>query len=464
AATSPGSARAGMKIAANLHGIAYRRDTDQLVVSDVGALTTAAQGAAFNSDGAIFVIDRVSSASGDVQPSRHIAGPSTGLGNPVDLVLDGLDARVAEKANDTMLVWRNVFSGPSGDIAPDYRVPMVKPESIAQAPDHTLGPDVSDIDDPASVVLSVAIANNPASGEGVGRLARLSTSLSSTQATFDTTKSLENVTFDQHGDAFFTFDNGTNTVGGIGIAHRVARHRAGAALTPMRDRTIEGASTGLVAPKGLELIDSLGLVLVAESNATTPSIRAFSTCASGDVSPVAVNDLAGIGQPWDLDYDPTWDVLFVALTNGKVAVYEGWSLDHGQGGPTRVFHPRTSANTLAVNLHGIVYVPDGDLLLLSDVGSAASNSDGRLYVVENASIASGEPVVRLDIAGPATQLGNPVDIAFDGVHLYVAEKANNVVQRWDYFVDLESGDFAPDRSASSPAPESVILVPSWVGR
>lgn len=454
----------GTKIAANLHGIAYRKETDQLVVSDVGALTTAAQGAAFNTDGALFVIDQVSTASGDVQPSRHIAGPSTWLGNPVDLVLDGLDVRVAEKANDRMLVWRNVFSGESGDIAPDYAEAVLKPESIAAAPTLDLGPDVSDIDDPAAIVLSVAIANNPASGEAVGRLARLSTSLSATQATFATGKSLENLTFDQHGDAFFTFDNGTNTVGGIGIAHRFARHRAGQSFSPARDRTIEGSETGLIAPKGLELIDSLGLVLVAESNATTPSIRAFSTCASGNVSPVAVNDLVGIGQPWDLDYDPTWDVLFVALTNGKVAVYEGWSLDHGMGGPTRLFHPRTSNNTLAVNLHGIVYVPDGDLLLLSDVGSAASNSDGRLFIVENASLATGEPVVRLDIAGPATQLGNPVDIAFDGVHLYVAEKANNVVQRWDFFVDLESGDFAPDRSTTSAAPESVILVPSWVGR
>jgi hypothetical protein len=454
----------GTKLSANLHGIAYRPETDQLVVSDVGALTTAAQGAAFNTDGAIFIIDDASTADGNVVPSRHIAGPMTRLGNPVDLVLDGLDVRVAEKANDLMLVWRNVFAGPSGDIAAHFTAPVIKAESLTRAPDLDLWPDVSDIDDPASIILSVAIANNPASGETVGRLARLSPHLSATQTTFASTKSLENVTFDQSGDAFFTYDNGTNTVGGVGVINRFARHRNGASFAPSRDRLIEGANTGLVAPKGLEVVDSMGLVLVAESNAATPSIRGFSTCAAGNVTPVVINDLAGVGQPWDLDYDPMWDVLYVALTNGKVAVYEGYSIDLGQGGPDRVFHPRDSNNNLAVNLHGIVYVPDGDMLLLSDVGLAASGTDGRLYIIENASMAMGEVPVRLDIAGPATQLGNPVDIAFDGVHLYVAEKSNNAILRWDFFIDAESGNIPSDKTFSTPAPESVVLIPSWVGR
>jgi hypothetical protein len=396
-------------------------------------------------------------------PKRHIAGPATRLGNPVDLELDGLDARVTEKANDLVLVYRNVATGPSGDVAADFAQAVTKAEALAAAPTPAYRDDVSDIDDPSAIILSVGITQNPASGVGTGILQRLGYNLANAQTTFDAQRSLENVTYDQNGDAFVTFDDGTNTVGGFAVLGRFARGRNGGSFTPTRDRVVTGAATGLVAPKGIEIVDALGLVLIAESNATTPSIRAFSTCAAGNAMPVQVTSLVGVGQPWDMDYDPIGDRLFVALTNGKVAVFDSYSRNYGSAGPSRTFTPRRSDAVLATNLHGIVYVADGDLLILSDVGLAASATDGRLYLVEGASFASGTVDVRIDIAGAASKLGNPVDIAFDGAHLFVAEKSNGAILRWDFFADLASGDVAPDRQFAVGAPESVALVPTWVG-
>ncbi|MEZ5448035.1 MAG: hypothetical protein R3E89_03090 [Thiolinea sp.] len=70
-----------------------------------------------------------------------------------------------------------------------------------------------------------------------------------------------------------------------------------------------------------------------------------------------------------------------------------------------------------------------DRLIVSDVGSAALANDGRIYVIDNASTADGLTALHVELAGAQTALGNPVDLAFDGMHLYVAEKSNNQLRR-----------------------------------
>src|SRR5262249_14188862 len=160
---------------------------------------------------------------------------------------------------------------------------------------------------------------------------RLSYGLGSTLSTFASGLSLENVTFDLSGDAYATFDDGTNTVGGIQIVNRLAKSRTAGTLSQSRDRAITGANTGLKAPKGIEVADSLGWAMIAENDAAAASIRVFSTCATGNVAPLGITDLTTVGRPWDLDYDPGSDRLFVALVNGKVAVYDQYSLDFGAG-------------------------------------------------------------------------------------------------------------------------------------
>ena len=125
----------------NLHGITYDRGTNRLVVSDVGLATS-------DSDGALFVIRNASSArdtatgtGGDeiVVPVRSISGPSTRLGNPVDVLMRGQDLYVAEKLNGggQILRFNLILTGNSGDIAPNQAVSTASlgsvggPESIA---------------------------------------------------------------------------------------------------------------------------------------------------------------------------------------------------------------------------------------------------------------------------------------------------------------------------------------------
>jgi len=115
-------------------------------------------------------------------------------------------------------------------------------------------------------------------------------------------------------------------------------------------------------------------------------------------------------------------------------------------------------------------VAETDQLILSDVGSGANPTDGKLYVLDNGSTADGITDVTVNIDNGdnnsvgSTLLGNPVDIAFDGQHLYVAEKSQSVVLRFDNILSAASGDVAPSQTWNQSSPESVSLITDSLGR
>jgi len=439
----------------NLHGIAYQADSDTLVVSDVGD-------AAVADDGRLYVIEEASTAEGTVTPARTLAGPATKLGNPVDLVLDDSTVYIAEKSNDAILVYRNVFSGDSGDIAPTKVVDSIKPESLAIIAEPALQPDLSDIDSTGTTFTGVAVTSNPPAAPGDPDVVVLDLDLGAMQRGFSTTQDRESLAFNQMGDAYITYDSG------LAVINRLATGRDGETFTLSRDRLIEGAGTGLMAPKGFDVADALGWVLVTDNG--NPSVRVFGAQADGDVAPLFTTTLSV--APWDLDYDPEADRLYVALTDGTVAVFDSYSTARGSAGPDRLITPAEGGVAFAAptNLHGIVHVAETDQLILSDVGSGANPTDGKLYVLDNGSTADGITDVTVNIDNGdnnsvgSTLLGNPVDIAFDGQHLYVAEKSQSVVLRFDNILSAASGDVAPSQTWNQSSPESVSLITDSLGR
>lgn len=450
----------GDAIGTNLHGIAYDADTDTLVVTDVGAANAAAS-ADFASDGALYVFRGASMADGMVEPDRWLEGPATHLGNPVDLVLDGSDARIAEKAGGLLLVFRDVMSGDSGDVAPDWWTASSAPESLAKVPEPLMMDNPTDLVDPATPLLGVFVTQNPAVGSPEsGMVRRVSRNLSTDAMAFDAgVPSGENLTFATSGDAWMTFDDGAAS-GGIAVLNRMAG-RMGGTMDSGMDRTITGPNTGLVAPKGLEVVDRLGLVLVADfgTSGTDAAVRVFSSCAAGDVAPLAEVDTGG-ARPWDLDHDLHSDSLYVAFTDGTVGVYDDFSMDLGAGGPDRVITPTDGAAQVSVNLHSLRYDASSDSLILADVGAAGDSTDGALFTIGFAGSADGDTPVEKQVSGLLTGLGNPVDIAYDGRDLYVAEKANGAVLVYRDWLYTEGGVVAPDSTLSMTAPESVVLAPT----
>ena len=439
----------------NIHGIAYQADTDTLVITDVGD-------AAVADDGRLYVIGNASTANGTVTPSRSLFGPATMMGNPVDLVLDGDKAYIAEKSNDAVLVYNNVVSGNSGDVAPDNVVDSTKPESLVLVVNQPMLADLSDIDESGTGFTGVAVTSNAPASPTDPDVVVLDVDLGAMQRGFTTGLDRESLGFNQMGDAYITYDTG------LAVINRLATGRDGEMFAASRDRLIEGANTGLSSPKGFDVADQQGWVLVTDNG--DPAVRVYGAQAGGDVAPLFSTSLSV--APWDLDYDPDEDRLYVALTDGSVAVFDEYSTRRGSAGADRVITPAEGGVAFAAptNLHGIVHVAETDQLILSDVGSGANPTDGKLYVLGNASGADGltDVSVRIDDgdnnAVGATQLGNPVDIAFDGEHLYVAEKSQGMVLRFDNILSSAGGDVAPSLTWMQSAPESVSLISDDLGR
>ena len=165
------------------------------------------------------------------------------------------------------------------------------------------------------------------------------------------------------------------------------------------------------------------------------------------------------GQPWGIHLEN--DNLFVVLDQGKVEVqlFETASaLAVGTLEPTKKI---TIAG--ARRLHGITYSAAQDVLILTDIGDASSGLDGSIYIIEGAAAKFTPGGAQITptrvISGQATQLGNPVDVAFDARTdkglIYVAEKANKKIL---VFKVADSGNVAPSVVGSlESSPEAIYL-------
>ena len=314
-------------------------------------------------------------------------------------------------------------------------------------------------DDKEMAVLATA---NPSGLDG-DAIVRLSADLDKIKGTFkgfEGIASIESVTLDMDGTGYLTFDATTEMTGGVLVIEDLAMMKEHG-MIGSGDRMIAGPSTGLVAPKGIIVVDKLDLIMVADFGAG--NIKAFAQDASGDMAPVFVIDDVGDGSVWDVAYDANFDRLFASGTAGDVLVYDAVSKNMGAAGPDRVITPvKPNGNAVSTNLHGIAYAAEHDALIVSDVGDAASPSDGQLYTLFGASTADGNTPYKVRIAGSNTKLGNPVDVAYDAHSgsVYIAEKSNDVVLRYDNVLTQmdDLNNVAADASVAVTKAESVELV------
>src|SRR5690606_27543366 len=111
-----------------------------------------------------------------------------------------------EKSNDAVLIYRNVFSGESGDVAPDRIVDSTKPESLALVLSPDIGADLSDIDTVGTVFTGLAVTSNPPAAPGDPDVLILDTGLTAPQRAFTSGLDRESLAFNQLGDAYVSYD------------------------------------------------------------------------------------------------------------------------------------------------------------------------------------------------------------------------------------------------------------------
>lgn len=106
-----------------------------------------------------------------------------------------------------------------------------------------------------------------------------------------------------------------------------------------------------------------------------------------------------------------------------------------------------------VRTHGLTYDAKNDIMVLTDIGDAMSDTDGAFHVIEHFSAklydAGDQGTIALDdqtrVSGNKTYLGNPVDIALsvDEKKAYVAERANGGGRLLIFDYPSKSGNVKP---------------------
>lgn len=120
-----------------------------------------------------------------------------------------------------------------------------------------------------------------------------------------------------------------------------------------------------------------------------------------------------------------------------------------------------------VRTHGITYDAMQDIMVLTDIGDADSDSDGAFHVIKNFTdklMEAGDGgTISMDdqirVSGEMSHLGNPVDIAFDynNQKIYVAERAKDGGLFLGFNFPMSEGDMEPVVRKEYPGASAVYL-------
>ncbi len=274
----------------------------------------------------------------------------------------------------------------------------------------------------------------------------------------------EGLEVDRFGDLY---QAGSTSSGPSVRAITQAYTRPGGDFDPDRDREIKGPATRLVEPKGIEIAEQAQYIFVADNGEAIngDNLKVFNTLNSGNVAPVATTNLPV--KPWDLAYDERGDRLFVALTDGTVAVFDRYVQGgFGRNGPDTILTPVDRlGKKISFDLHGVAYNANLDALVVTDVGIKKTpdqpgfEADGAIYVIHDVSEEDGNVIPGRIIRGPDTLLGNPVDIVLNGTEARVAEKAGNKLLMFEDIFFALSGNEAPGLVEDTTQPASIVTSP-----
>ena len=178
--------------------------------------------------------------------------------------------------------------------------------------------------------------------------------------------------------------------------------------------------------------------------------------ANNNQNRLIVYDISNGGIVLEQSYDVNvnlWGVegvgadLYAVIDNSNtMAIFENI---RGNADGTTVTPDRVIIVDNLVRTHGLTYVSDRDMLILTDIGSAGSAGDGALVIVKAFSDVSDDDVISVNeqirVSGGTSLLGNPVDVEFSAENnlIYVAERAREGGLLLAFKMPTLSGGIAP---------------------
>ena len=166
---------------------------------------------------------------------------------------------------------------------------------------------------------------------------------------------------------------------------------------------------------------------------------------------------------WGIHLDGNTLYAVADLTSDVVVFNNFFANANGAIMPTK----RVSIEGL-VRTHGITYAKKTDTMVLTDVGSATSDSDGGVIVIKNftsvlantSNMGTIATANQLRIYGSATMLGNPLDVAYDSStkKIYVAERLFGGGKVLTFDLPTANVNAAPVASRDEAGVSSVFLL------
>jgi len=409
------------------HGITYVADRDMMILTDVGAASSP-------TDGGFVVINNFVAASADGMISNteqlRVAGPMSLLGNPVDIAFDKANNMiyVAERANGGGRVLGFMMPTASGDAQPTYDELFAGASAI-----HLPGEDTA-----AGPMLSASAQLFASSNtqQMIGVYNILEDRSVAAMGFSNVSPNTDGIYYDDAADILYQVNRTNGSVNSYGSVN--ANLNAG-----MRPQYLMSSSANF--SNGRELAWSNGRIVVAQD----------ANDANGNSNKLVVynanNGAVNFQQSYDVDIN-LWGIhadgetLFAIVDNSnQLAVYDNFFANTSSS----VSASRTISIDGLVRTHGITYMADRDMMLLTDVGAASSPTDGAFIVVKGFMVASADGVIssneQIRIEGDGTWLGNPVDIAYDGGTdmVFIAERANGGGRILGFVLPTASGSDAP---------------------
>lgn len=195
------------------------------------------------------------------------------------------------------------------------------------------------------------------------------------------------------------------------------------------------------------------------ANGNTNKLLVYQKSSTGMI---LLNDYTVDFKVWGIHIDGTTLYAVADLTSDLVVFNNFFSNTNGMIMPSK----RVTVEGL-IRTHGITFSSSKNMMILTDVGNATSDTDGGIILIPNFSsklnatanmgtIAMNDQV---RIYGPATMLGNPVDVAYDAVteKIYVAERLNSGGKLLVFAKPTTNGDFTPISSRAEAGISSVFL-------
>ena len=425
------------------HGITYDGTDDVMVLTDIGDATDA------NTDGGFHVISEFSSkfdalSDGELLPigmQVRVAGSSTLMGNPIDVAYDSeTDAvYVSEIGNGKVLGFTSIGSG--GDVSPSFNKDLAMASSIYFSSDETDGNTGDSSDARATRLYATSTANGDVSiYDGSGML--IKTVATGSDAT-------EGIYYDAFNDAIIQASRS-------GLA--LEFYGSFSAVTDLANIAADfSGSAELASPREIAVF---GNKVVVSSN----SENKFYVYEYNGSSFSLLNTFDAGFNTWGITFMGN-SLLAVVDNTSDLAVYDNFLTAFSADGaitPTK----RITVDGI-VRTHGIDYSEADDVLVMTDIGDAAdANTDGGFQVTQDfaaklTAINDGGSLVLSEqtrVAGSLTEMGNPIDVAYDHKTktVFIAEIGNGKVLSFSDALNA-SGNVAPAVSNDLASAASIYL-------